>query len=93
MYREKIFLTYRHLLEVHEELLTRIINLGMAGDYSEVNKVFEEGDTYKFDLEMFRETEDQNLLKLIAFFDELEHLMKSLSNINGLTEEDLEQDI
>ena len=32
MYREKIILTYRHLLEVHEELLTRIINVEMTGD-------------------------------------------------------------
>jgi hypothetical protein len=89
-YKEKIILTYRHLIEVHEELLTRIINVGMAGDYAEVNEVFEEGDNFKFDLEMFRKTGDQNLNKLISFFDELEVLMNSLANINGITEEELD---
>ena len=67
MYREKIILTYRHLLEVHEELLTRIINVGMAGEFAEVNSVFEAGDEFQFDPEMFRETTDINLLKLISF--------------------------
>ncbi len=88
-YKEKIILTYRHLIEVHEELLTRIINVGMAGDYAEVNEVFEEGDNFKFDLEMFRETKDQNLQKLISFFDDLEDLMNSLVNINGIKDEDI----
>ena len=37
MYREKIILTYRHLLEVHEELLTRTINVAMTGEFSEIN--------------------------------------------------------
>ena len=92
MYREKIILTYRHLLEAHEELLTRIINVGMTGDFAEVNEVFEPGDEFQFDLEMFRETEDINLKKLIAFFDELENLMNSLANINALTEEELEDE-
>lgn len=80
-------------MEVHEELLERIINLGMAGDYEEVNELFEEGDTFKFDLEMFRETEDQNLQKLISFFDQLEEVMNSLANINGITKNELEEDI
>ena len=89
-YREKIILSYRHLLEVHEELLTRIINIGMAGDFAEVNEVFEAGDEFQFDLEMFRETKDINLQKLIAFFDQLETLMNSLATINGLTEAELD---
>lgn len=62
----------------------------MAGDYAEVNQVFEEGESFKFDLEMFRKTEDQNLQKLITFFDDLEDLMNSLANINGITEEEID---
>ena len=92
MYRDKLILTYRALLETHEELMERIINVGMTGDYAEVNSVFEEGDEFQFDLEMFRESEDINLKKLIAFYDELENLMNSLANINAITEEELEDD-
>ncbi|MBO2545997.1 hypothetical protein J0871_16390 [Salegentibacter sp. BDJ18] len=92
-YREKIILTYRHLLKVHEELQTSIINVGMTGEYSEVNTVFKPGDTYKFDLEQFRGTEDLNLNKLLNFFDELEKLMSSLANINRITEEELGDEV
>lgn len=91
-YREKIILTYRHLLEVHEELLTRIINVGMTGEFLEINSVFEAGDEFEFDKEMFRESKDENVKKLIAFHDELEDLMNSLANINGITEEELEDE-
>ena len=89
-YRDKIILTYRALLETHEELIDRIINVGMTGQYADVNEVFEPGDTFKFDLEMFRDSKDQNLQLLLNFFNELENVMNSLANINGITEEELE---
>ena len=91
-YREKIILTYRALLKTHEELTERIINVGMTGQYAEVNEVFQPGDTFKFDLEMFRDSKDQNLQLLLNFFDELGNVMNSLANINGITEEELEDE-
>ena len=90
--REKIILTYKFLLEMHEELLTRTINIGMAGEWAEVNEVFKVEDTYKFDVDQFRGTNDNNLNKLIAFFDEIEALMNSLATTNAITEEELEDD-
>lgn len=89
-YREKIILTYQVLLKSHEDLVDRIINVGMTGEYAEANEVFKPGDTYKFDLEQFRGTNDINLNMLLAFFDELEEVMNALVNINGITEEELE---
>jgi hypothetical protein len=90
VYREKILMAYKYLLEVHEELLTRTINVGMTGEMANINKTFIVGDTYNFDVEQFRGTTDINLNKLIGFYDELENLMNSLANINGITEEELD---
>jgi hypothetical protein len=90
-YREKILMTYKFLIKMHEELLTRTINVGMTGELAEVNKVFAVGDTFKFDVEQFRGTNDVNLNKLLAFFDELENVMNSLANINGITQEELNE--
>lgn len=90
-YREKILLTYKFLLETHEELQTRTINVGMTGVMADVNSVFKEGDTYSFDMDQFRGTTDTNLNKLLDFFDELETLMNSLANLNDITEEELEE--
>jgi hypothetical protein len=83
-------MAYKYLLEVHAELLTRTINVGMTGEMADINKIFIEGDTYNFDIEQFRGTPDTNLNKLIGFYDELENLMNSLANINGITEEELD---
>ena len=91
-YREKIILTYRALLKTYEELTERIINLGMTGQYADVNKVFQPGDTFKFGLEMFRNSKDQNLQLLLDLFDELENVMNTVANINGITEEELEDE-
>ncbi|NJY62821.1 hypothetical protein HC174_08630 [Salinimicrobium sp. CDJ15-81-2] len=92
MYRDKIILTYRQLLETHEELMERIINVGMTGEFAEINEIFREGDTFKFDLEMFRDSKDQNLQLLLGLFDELENVMNTLANVNGITEEELEDE-
>ena len=92
VYREKILMAYKYLLEVHEELLTRTINVGMTGEMADINKTFIVGDTYDFDIEQFRGTPDINLNKLIGFYDELVNLMNSLSNINGITEEELDDE-
>lgn len=90
MYRDKIILSYLALAKAHDSLTDRIINVGMLGEFAEVNEVFREGDTFESDLEMFRDSKDQNLQLLFDLFDRLEETMNSLANINGITEEELE---
>ena len=90
-YRQKILLSYLALVKAHDSLTDRIINVGMLGEYVEVNKTFVEGDTFRFNLEMFRDSKDQNLLMLFELFDKLEDTMNSIANINGFTEEELEE--
>lgn len=90
LYREKILLAYQALITTHNDITDRIINVGMLGEFAEINEVFKPGDAYSFDLEQFRGTKDTNLNLLLRFFDELENVMNSLANINGITEEELE---
>ena len=89
-YRNKILLSYVALAKAHDSLTDRIINVGMLGEFADVNEVFRKGDTFEFNLEMFRDSNDQNLHLLFDLFDRLEETMNSLANINGITEEDLE---
>jgi hypothetical protein len=91
-YREKIILAYRSLLKTHQELSDQIINLGMTGEFSEINETFKAGETYDFTIDQFRGTSDSNLNLLLKLFDELEEVMNSLANINRITEEELEDD-
>lgn len=89
-YRESIIWNYKYLLSVHEELMTRIINLGMKFEHSEINDLFAAGDTYNFEIDHFKESKDPNVTSLVEFFEELENLMNSMANINAITAEELE---
>ncbi|MEQ8324045.1 MAG: hypothetical protein RIC15_08100 [Vicingaceae bacterium] len=61
MYRDNLIGSYQYLITVHEELMNRIVNLGMSRKLSELDDAFEAGDTYQFDLEHFRDLGDPNL--------------------------------
>lgn len=89
-YREKLIMTYKHLLDLHEELLTRIINVGMTGPMGNINEAFEENDQFQFDKEMFRGTKDENLNLLMQLHDHLEDTMNTFTTINNLTQEELD---
>ena len=89
IYRDKIIMSYKLLLNLHEKLMERIINVAMTGEYEDINKVFQEGDSFQFNIEQFKDTKDVNLNKLVAFYEQLEELMNSLANINKLTEEEV----
>ncbi len=64
----------------------------MTGEFEEMNNTSREGDTFKFDLQMFRNSKDPNLQLLMNFFDELGSLRNSMVTINGITEEELEDE-
>lgn len=89
-YREKLIMTYRELLKIDEELLERIINVGMTGEMAEINETFQKNDIFQFDKEMFRGTKDQNLNLLLDLHDNLEDTMISFVNINNITQEELD---
>ena len=54
-YRQNLALTYNVLLEMHEKLFTRIINLEMQGDLADISHSFQVGDSYQFEMEQFRD--------------------------------------
>ena len=89
-YREKLIMTYKEMIKFYEELLTRIINVGMTGPLVEINETFKKDDQFQFDKEMFRETKDQNLNLLLELHDRLEDTMNSFANINNITQEELD---
>lgn len=76
---------------MHEELLTRIINVGMTGELEEINQVFEKDDTFEFNKEMFRESNDQNLNLLLGLHDNIEDTMNCFANLNNITQEELDK--
>jgi hypothetical protein len=89
-YREKLIMTYMQMINFYEELLTRIINVGMTGELEDINETFVKDDSFQFDKEMFRGTKDQNLNMLLDLHDNLEDTMNSFANINNITQQELD---
>jgi len=90
-YRLNLAHTYNILLDMHEKVFTRIINLEMLGNLAHISHSFQEGESYHFEMQQFRDSKDENVLLLVGFVDRLEEVMNSLSNINILTEGELEE--
>lgn len=88
-YREKVIMSYFYLKTTQEDLLDRIINVGMAGEYREIGETFSPDDHYKFDILQFRNTEDITLNTLIHLYDEMEEAKDLLINVNAITEEEI----
>ncbi len=91
-YRENIISTYKYLISLREDLITHSLNIAMTGELKNMNEAFDIGETYNFDMEQFKGTNDVNLNKIITFYEELENLMNSMANINAIKEEDLVDD-
>ncbi len=89
-YRKNLIKAYKSLLNFQDNLFTDLLNIAMSGELKEINEVFEIGDTYNFNIEHLKGTNDTNLNKLLELYNQLENLMNSIANINAIKERELE---
>ncbi len=88
-YRKRLLESYKTLLSIKRNLFTATLNIAMAGELREMEKVFRPGDIYEFSIEQFRNSNDLNLNKLVGLYDQLESVMSSMGNINGIKEDEI----
>lgn len=88
-YREKLIMSYLCIKTSQEDLMDRIINVGMAGEYQEIAETFSAEDSYVFDIVQFRDTGDITLNSLIHLFDEMENAKDLIRNIHAITDEEI----
>ncbi len=88
-YRFSLINAYKTLLDINDELFTSMINLAMSGELRDIDQAFEVGESFDFQLEHIKGTNDINLNKLISHYELIEDLLESLANVNGINEEDL----
>ena len=88
-YKQCIIDTIQKLQESGDGVFTQAINLAMKGERKDLNDRFETGDEVRFYMEDLESVTDPNVQKLVALLDSIEETMHSLTNINGLNNEDL----
>lgn len=88
-YREKIIMSYLCIRSAQEDLMDRIVNVGMAGEYKEIGETFSIEDSYEFDIVQFRDTDDITLNTLIHLFDEMEIAKDLIVNVHVITDDEI----
>lgn len=88
-YRNRVLESVACLFEAQRELFSAIINLSAEGEMKDYLDGFEEGTVINFDIEMFTDSNDQNVKILIDQYMGIHAAMESIININALTKEEL----
>ncbi|MBZ9632536.1 hypothetical protein LB465_17285 [Salegentibacter sp. LM13S] len=88
-YRANLINTYKHLIKARNDLMTQAINLAMTGELKHIDEAFDVGETFHFDIDQLKGSNDVNLNMIITHYEDLENMMESLANLNAITEEDL----
>lgn len=65
-------------------IFTAMVNLGFAGVYEDISKVYEHGETINLELAMFENTGDANLDLMVNVLHKLIDAKNSINNLNNL---------
>ena len=90
-YRINIIETTIFLLKSRDETFTKIVNLALAGEFSDFD--CPEGEEIDFQLAYFRNCEDQNVQLLLKHLDETQAKIDWLVNVNDVREGELEIEV
>lgn len=88
-YRSQLIESLSLLKVVREHLLTQVVNISAESELKDILSVFEEGDSYTFEIEQFENSKDVNVQMLLALCKEIENVYTSIHNVNALTSEEM----
>jgi hypothetical protein len=83
-YRENLKEALRNLIEVNESIFKSIIDVSMQGDLKEFNDAVPIGETHQFDFEIFKNSNDKNILLLVELMEKVEETYESIVNLNSI---------
>ena len=72
------------LHDAETELFSAMVNIGFAGVYEDISKVYEHGESINLELAMFENTSDANLDLMVDLIQQLINVKNSLINLNNL---------
>jgi methanogenic corrinoid protein MtbC1 len=72
------------LQEAEILVFTAIVNVGFAGEYSDISGLYEEGEILNFEPAMFEDTNDQNLTILTETLKKIVKAKERIIKLNGL---------
>lgn len=64
------------------QLFTALINVGMSGEFKELDELFDEGDFFQFERSHFQDSNDINVKILMELLDKMDETHSKLVNLN-----------
>ncbi|GEM_PF-3779511 len=86
-YRFTIIESIDFLYQTKNELFIKLVNIAMAGEYSEAN--FGEGDEMPADISYFKNCKDQNVQTMIKHIQIIQNTINYLMYINKIQDDEL----
>ena len=90
VYREQLMDALANLEAIRNQLFDSVINVGMHGVHSDINDVFEPGDSYLFELAHFDNSADPNLQTLVNLIKHMDNSSKKLLRTNDMSMEEVD---
>lgn len=88
-YRKRLIETIDTLLESEEKLFSSSVYLLLSGEFNEIEKFFDVGDEYEFNLNHFKTSNDINVKQMSGLIEKLRGTVEFLMNVNNVKENDL----
>lgn len=92
-YRFALIEAINQLIDNRNDIEERMINLAMAGEFAEINDMFEEGDTIPADVEYFKNCKDINVQQLLKLYCTVDDMVPFFMNVNNIREEELDMEV
>ena len=89
LYRTSVIESLQLLENVRNQVLTQVVNIASNGELKDVLDIFEEGDSYTFDMDQFEESTDININKLMNLCKTIAVVYDSIQNVNAVRNEEL----
>lgn len=88
-YRFTIIEAIDFLMKTKEDLHIKLVNIAMAGEFSDANSVFEEGDEIKLGVSELKNCTDDNIRGIIRLYKITEETIEYLIERNDIKDDEL----
>jgi hypothetical protein len=88
-YRKKLIESIKELHNIRVGIFTQIINLSMSQELNDIDKSFDIGEVFHFDIKHFEDSKDINVTELVRLFKNIDETVNTLLNINSISHEEL----
>lgn len=83
-YSEALITSLECLEDAEGHAMSAVLNIAFAGPHKELGRLYELGEILNFEPDMFRDTGDVNIDKLLQLVDHIQQVKDSIKNLNGL---------